>query len=102
MAFQYYYDAASNEIRRHNYLSSPQQLDQIYNRDELNRIWRLEVKKGATSLGREDYGYDVMNRLVSVTREDNKQDQFGYYRDGELSGVLYGTSPTPPPSWMSR
>jgi RHS repeat-associated protein len=97
IAFQYYYDAASNETRRHNYLSSPQ-LDQFYNRDELDRIWRLEVKKGAMSLGREDYGYDVMNRLISVTREDNKQDQFGYYRDGELSGVLYGTSPTPTPS----
>jgi RHS repeat-associated protein len=97
IAFQYYYDAASNESRRHNYLSSTQ-LDQFYNRDELNRIWRLEVKRGATLLGREDYGYDVMNRLISVTREDNKQDQFGYYRDGELSGVLYGTSPTPTPS----
>jgi YD repeat-containing protein len=95
VAFQYYYDAASNETRRHNYLSSPQ-LDQFYNRDNLNRIWRLEVKKGATSLGREDYGYDMMNRLISVTREDNKQDQFGYYRDGELNWVLYGTSPTPP------
>jgi hypothetical protein len=42
----------------------------------------LEVKKGTALLGREDYGYDVMNRLISVTREDNKQDQFGYYRDG--------------------
>ena len=98
IAFQYYYDAASNETRRHNYLSRPQQLDQFYNRDNLNRIWRLEVKKGTALLGREDYGYDVMNRLISVTREDNKQDQFGYYRDGELSGVLYGTSPTPTPS----
>jgi RHS repeat-associated protein len=97
IAFQYYYDAASNETRRHNYLSSTQ-LDQFYNRDELNRIWRLEVKKGAMSLGREDYGYDVMNRLISVTREDNKQDQFGYYRDGELNLALYGTSPTPTPS----
>ncbi|MFZ0916979.1 MAG: hypothetical protein WAN04_08815, partial [Candidatus Udaeobacter sp.] len=78
VAFQYYYDAASNETQRRNYLSTPD-LDQFYNRDALNRIWRLEVKKGATSLGREDYGYDVMNRLTSVTREDNKQDQFGYY-----------------------
>jgi RHS repeat-associated protein len=97
VAFQYYYDAASNETRRHNYSSSPQ-LDQFYNRDNLNRIWRLEVKKSTMSLGREDYGYDVMNRLISVTWEDNKQDQFGYYRDGELNWVLYGTSPTPTPS----
>ena len=97
VAFQYYYDAASNETQRRNYLSTPD-LDQFYNRDALNRIWRLEVKKGTALLGREDYGYDVMNRLISVTREDNKQDQFGYYRDGELSGVLYGTSPTPTPS----
>ena len=97
VAFQYYYDAASNETQRHNYLSSPQ-LDQFYNRDALNRIWRLDVKKGTNLLAREDYGYDVMNRLISVTREDNKQDQFGYYRDGELNWVLYGTSPTPTPS----
>ena len=39
-----------------------------------------------------------MSRLGSVTREDNKQDQFGYYRDGELNWVLDGTSPTPSPS----
>jgi RHS repeat-associated protein len=97
VAFQYYYDAASNETQRRNYLSTPD-LDQFYNRDALNRIWRLEVKKGTTLLGREDYGYDAMSRLTSVTREDNKQDQFGYYRDGELSAVLYGTSPTPSPS----
>ena len=87
LAFQDDYDAASNEIQRHNYLSNPQ-LDQFYYRDELDRMWRLEVKKGATLLGRENYAYDAMSRLGSVTREDNKQDQFGYYRDGELNWVL--------------
>ena len=39
-----------------------------------------------------------MSRLAAVTREDNLQDQFGYYRDGELNSVVYGASPTPSPS----
>ena len=60
--FQYSYDAASNEIQRYSWTNS---VAQMYNRDELNRIWRLDVKKGATLIGREDYGYDAMNRLLS-------------------------------------
>src|SRR5581483_7414367 len=97
VAFQYYYDAASNEIQRRNYLSNPD-VDQFYNRDNINRIWRREVKKGATLLSREDYGYDSMNRLVSTTREDNRQDQFAYWWDSELLGVNYLADPTPTPS----
>jgi RHS repeat-associated protein len=93
--FQYHYDDASNERQRDNLLNG---VIQIYNPDNLNRIWRLDVKKGANLFGREDYGYDAMNRLVSTTREDNKQDQYGYYWDGELLGVAYGANPTPTPS----
>ena len=89
IAFQYYYDPASNEIQRRNYLGNPD-LDQFYHRDNLSRIWQLEIKKGATLLGREDYGYDELNRLTSTTREDNKQDQFDYYFDGELKTASYG------------
>jgi RHS repeat-associated protein len=96
VAFKYYYDAASNEIHRDNLLNGG--VTQIYNRDSLNRIWRLDVKKGANLLGREDYSYDTMNRLVSVTREDNKQDQFAYWFDGELAVATYGANPTPTPS----
>jgi RHS repeat-associated protein len=96
IAFRYYYDAASNEIHRDNLLNGG--VTQIYNRDSLNRIWRLDVKKGANLLGREDYGYDAMNRLVSVTREDNRQDQFAYWFDGELAVATYGANPTPTPS----
>ena len=98
VAFQYYYDPASNEIQRRNYLSNPD-LDQFYHRDNLSRIWQLEIKKGAILLGREDYGYDELNRLISTTREDNKQDQFDYYFDGELKTATYGrnSAPTPTP-----
>jgi RHS repeat-associated protein len=96
IAFRYYYDAASNEIHRDNLLNGG--VTQIYNRDNLNRIWRLDVKKGAVLLGREDYGYDAMNRLASVTREDNRQDQFAYWFDGELAVATYGANPTPTPS----
>jgi RHS repeat-associated protein len=96
VAFEYHYDPASNEIHRDDLLNG--RVTQIYNRDELNRIWRLDIKKGAILLGREDYGYDAMSRVVSVTREDNRQDQFAYYFDGELLEVNYGANPTPTPA----
>jgi RHS repeat-associated protein len=93
--FQYHYDAASNENQRDNLYNG---VTQVYPRDELNRMLYLDVRKGNNTLGHEGYSYDAMNRLISVTREDNKQDQFGYYRDGELNWVLYGSSLTPTPS----
>ena len=39
-----------------------------------------------------------MNRLESVTREDNKQDRFTYYKDGELNVATYGAAPTATPT----
>ncbi len=86
--FQYYYDAASNETQRNNVYDGVQQ---IYPRDDLNRMLYLDVKKGANTLGHEGYVYDSMNRLRSVTREDNKTDSFTYYLDGELNTVQYNT-----------
>src|ERR1044072_5907562 len=37
-------------------------------------------------------------RLSSVTREDNKQDRFTYYKDGELNVATYGAIPTATPA----
>jgi RHS repeat-associated protein len=89
--FQYYYDAASNEIERDNvYIQN--WVKQIYPRDNLNRMSYLDVKKGANILGHEGYVYDSMNRLRSVTREDNKTDSFTYYLDGELNTAQYNTT----------
>ncbi len=93
--FQYYYDAASNETQRYNLYSG---VNQIYTRDALNRMARRDVKKGTTTLSYEVYGYDAMSRLRTVTREDNKQDQFIYYWDGELSTAQYGATPAPTPT----
>jgi RHS repeat-associated protein len=87
--FQYYYDAASNETQRNNVYDGVQQ---IYPRDDLNRMLYLDVKKGANTLGHEGYVYDSMNRSRSVTREDNKTDSFTYYLDGELNTAQYNTT----------
>ncbi len=87
--FQYSYDAASNEIKRHNEVNL---VDQIYPRDALNRMSARDVKKYAYVLSSEAYTYDAMSRLTSVTREDGKEDQFGYYLDGELYWAQYGVS----------
>jgi RHS repeat-associated protein len=86
-SFQYYYDAASNEKQRFNFLN---RVTQIYPRDALNRMSRLDVMKDGTTLSSEVYGYDPMNRLTSVSREDSTSDSFGYYLDGELNTAQYG------------
>ena len=84
--FQYYYDAASNERQRNNVYNGVQQ---IYPRDALNRMLYLDVKKGANTLGHEGYGYDAMNRLNSVARNQADNDSFTYYKDGELNTAQY-------------
>jgi RHS repeat-associated protein len=92
--FQYYYDAASNERQRDSLFNG---VLQIYPRDNLNRMQNLDLKKNGNTLGHEGYGYDEMSRLKSVTREDNKQDRFTYYKDGELNVATYGAAPTATP-----
>ena len=91
-AFQYHYDSASNERQRD---SSVNGVSQFYTYDNLDRMTHVDVKKGNNILGSEDYGHDDMSRLISVTRNDNKQDWFSYYLDGELKTANYGASPTP-------
>ena len=53
-----------------------------------------EVKNTTTNmqLGLESYDYYTISRLHTVTREDNKQDSFTYYLDGELNVATYGAS----------
>jgi RHS repeat-associated protein len=97
VTFQYYYDAASNEMQRYNWAN---RIAQNYVPDELNRIKSVEVKNTLTNtrLGIENYDYYPISRLHSVTREDNLQDSFTYYLDGELKVATYGVAPTPPPT----
>jgi RHS repeat-associated protein len=89
--FQYYYDAASNERERDNVSSGVQQ---IYPRDALNRMQYMDVKKGASTLGYESYGYNgpdgAMNRLTSVDYGNGHTDSFSYYLDGELKQAQLG------------
>ncbi len=89
ITFKYHYDAASNETQRDNLANG---VTQYYPRDNVNRMQYMDVKKGATLLSHEGYGYDVLNRLISTTREGNIQDQFGYWWNSELLGVSYGAT----------
>jgi RHS repeat-associated protein len=94
--FEYDYDPASNETHRHAYFNG-NTIDQIYNRDSLNRMASRVLKKnGATIAGTtESYTYDHMNRLTEVTR-GNLADDFNYYWTGELLSAHYGGSPNLP------
>jgi RHS repeat-associated protein len=85
--FQYVYDAASNETERQNLLNG---VHQIYTRDWLNRMQQRDVKKGTSTLSTEAYGFDVMSRLTSVNREDNKRDAFAYDYSSQLTSANYG------------
>ena len=95
--FQYSYDLASNETQRYNWQN---RVAQIHTLDALNRITSVEVKNTTTNtrLGIETYDYYTIGRLHTVSREDNKQDQFVYFLDGELKQATYGAAATPPPS----
>jgi len=96
--FQYSYDVASNVTQRYNWQN---RVAQIYTPDALNRTTSVELKNTnppETRLGLETYDYYTIGRLHTVTREDNKQDQFVYFLDGELKQATYGAAATPPPS----
>jgi RHS repeat-associated protein len=102
VAFQYYYDAASNEVERNNLLNS---VGQFYSRDNLSRMTERDVKLTTSVISSEAYGYDAMSRLASTAREDGKQDALTYWLDGELNTVQYAqptptptVTPTPPPN----
>ena len=78
---------ASNEIERDNvYIQNWVETD-------LSATISIECgrEKGANTLGHEGYVCDSMDRLRSVTREDNKTDSFTYL-DGELNTARYNTT----------
>jgi RHS repeat-associated protein len=86
VTFQYYYDKASNETERHNLSNG---VNEIYPRDALNRMQSLDVIKGST-LGRETYTYDMMNRVTVASYTTGPADSFQYYQDGELNTATLG------------
>jgi hypothetical protein len=53
-------------------------------------------KDNANSWPYEAYQYWPIGWLHTVTRENNKQDLFGYYLDGELKIAYYDVTATPP------
>jgi RHS repeat-associated protein len=92
VAFQYYYDPASNETQRMNFLNG---VTQLTPRDSLNRMSRRDVKKRGNWLSAEAYTYDRMNRLAEVNR-GSVSDMYGYYWDGELEWAQYGVQTDSP------
>lgn len=94
--YQYYYDKASNVTKRHNWVDQGTNVTFTY--DNLNRISERDIYVPTTQIARgwfskEHYGYDAMNRLTSVLRdEDAKSDTFTYHPDGEMSGAHYGNN----------
>ena len=96
---EYQYDKASNVIHRINHVNGTS-ID--YVPDALNRIHDLKINVpnqpipvGGSSrdyFTHETYGYDAMNRLTMITRDEEPamSDQFGYYFDGELQSADYG------------
>lgn len=88
-AFQYVYDAASNEKKRHRF-NGQADVWQFYDRDSLNRIAHRWVKLGTNPIAVEDYTFDRMSRLIGLTRRDGKEDLFGYYWDGDMYWAQYG------------
>jgi RHS repeat-associated protein len=91
LMFQYSYDPASNEWKRHNEING---VDQSYDPiDELNRRTKTDVlyknALGNNAHAVETYSYWNNGLMHTVTR-GNKQDLFGYYLNGELHQVNYG------------
>jgi uncharacterized protein (TIGR02594 family) len=89
--FQYYYDDASNETQRFNWIN---RVAQIYSPDELKRIGSVEVKNtnSNTRFSLETYDYDGMNRITSITRENGRADSFTYFKNGELNVAHYNNN----------
>ena len=56
--FQYYYDAASNETQRYAYLPNSVTIDQIYDRDSLNRMSSRLTKRN---------GHNIFHRRLTPT-----------------------------------
>ena len=97
LKFQYAYDAASNETHRYAYLPNSVTIDQVYNRDSLNRMASRVLKKNGTTIPgtTESYTYDHMNRITQANRA-GMADDFRYYWDGGLLSAQYGGEPDAP------
>jgi RHS repeat-associated protein len=87
-AFQYYYDAVSNEIQRRTILNGGVSVDKLTPRDSLNRITRRDLQKSGQLFSAEAYTYDPMNRLTDVSF-GSVSNHYGYYLDGEMNLAQY-------------
>lgn len=91
--FQYVYDLASNVTDRTNKANGVNQHNTV---DSLNRISERDLVRNGTTIAFDTYTYDPTRPglLASVTREDGKQDQFGYDLLPELTSAQYGLHQT--------
>jgi RHS repeat-associated protein len=105
--YQYVYDASSNVTQRINWLNGT---SLSFVLDELNRVKEQTIQAKILNASTKQYdsysfshlyyGYDTMDRLTTVTREENAglADQFGYNGAGELTSASYNVSLTPTPT----
>ena len=87
-AFRYVYDTASHEKERHRF-NGQTDVGQFYDRDSLNRVAHLWVKRGTTPRGGRLY-IRSDEPVDSTDASDGKQDMFGYFWDGEMYWAQYG------------
>jgi RHS repeat-associated protein len=95
-AYYYYiYDAASNVAQRINRTNATAV---VYYHDKINRLMQRDINVPTAQISRgwysrEHYGFDAMNRLTSVKRdEDNLLDTFRYNLADEITTAWYGWS----------
>ncbi|MEJ7684098.1 MAG: hypothetical protein WKG06_40845 [Segetibacter sp.] len=70
----YAYDLNGNRLNKA--LQNGTSAAYIY--DDINQVLSIDNKKGTTSFGRFDYGYDNMDRRKFVKRDNNKGDVYSY------------------------
>ena len=89
LQYQYYYDAASNLTKRHNFINN---VDQVFTYNPLDWITERDLLKGTSPLASETYNHNPLGQVTLIDRSEANDDRFGYYLDGELKWATYDTS----------
>ena len=86
LKFQYYYDAASNETKRHNWING---VAQQYTYNVLDQISARDLLKGTSNLASETYVHHARGPVTLIDRTGTNDDRFGYYLNDELNWASY-------------
>jgi RHS repeat-associated protein len=89
LQYQYYYDAASNLTKRHNFINN---VDQVFTYNALDWITDRDLLKGTTPLASETYNHNPLGQVTLIDRDGTNDDRFGYYLNGELNWATYDST----------